>query len=62
MIVLVHRATMDHHTFDAQVPPLVEAGYRVLTLDLRGHGQSTPIGTQSIYPYSRMTSKPFWTR
>ena len=44
LIVLVHCATMDHHTFDAQVPPLVEAGYRVLTLDLRGHGQSTPIG------------------
>ena len=44
LIVLVHGATMDHHTFDAQVPALVEAGYRVLTLDLRGHGQSTPIG------------------
>ena len=34
LIVLVHGATMDHHTFDAQVPALVEARYRVLTLDL----------------------------
>jgi 3-oxoadipate enol-lactonase len=44
LIALAHGATMDHHTFDAQVPSLVEAGYRVLTLDLRGHGESTPIG------------------
>jgi 3-oxoadipate enol-lactonase len=44
LIVLAHGATLDHHSFDAQVPPLVEAGYRVLTWDLRGHGESTPLG------------------
>jgi pimeloyl-ACP methyl ester carboxylesterase len=27
-------------TFRYQVPPLLEAGYRVITLDLRGHGDS----------------------
>jgi pimeloyl-ACP methyl ester carboxylesterase len=26
-------------------PRLVEAGYRVVTVDLRGHGESTPLGT-----------------
>jgi 3-oxoadipate enol-lactonase len=44
VVVLAHGATMDHQSFDVQVPALVEAGYRVLTWDLRGHGQSTPIG------------------
>lgn len=44
VVVLAHGATMDHRSFDDQVPVLVEAGYRVLTWDLRGHGQSAPIG------------------
>lgn len=37
LIVFVHGATLDHRSFDVQLPPLVEAGYRVLTLDLRTH-------------------------
>ncbi|HEY1011231.1 MAG TPA: alpha/beta hydrolase [Herpetosiphonaceae bacterium] len=44
VVVLVHGATLDHHSFDAQVPALVAAGYRVVTPDLRGHGRSTPMG------------------
>ena len=46
LVALLHGATMDHHTFDAQISPLVEAGYRVLTMDLRGHGKSTPLGEE----------------
>ncbi len=45
-VVFSHGATLDHHAFDAQISPLVEAGYRVLTWDLRGHGRSTPIGPE----------------
>jgi 3-oxoadipate enol-lactonase len=44
LVVLAHGATLDHHSFDHQIQPLVEAGYRVLTWDMRGHGESTPIG------------------
>lgn len=44
LVVLVHGATMDHRMFDTQVDPLLEAGYRVMTMDLRGHGVSKPIG------------------
>lgn len=44
VVALAHGATLDHHTFDAQIDPLVQKGYRVLTWDLRGHGKSTPIG------------------
>lgn len=44
LVTLTHGASMDHRVFAAQVPPLVAAGYRVLTWDVRGHGRSKPIG------------------
>ncbi|MFF0945956.1 alpha/beta fold hydrolase [Kocuria sp. CPCC 205300] len=44
LVVLLHGATMDHRMFGTQVGPLLEAGYRVMTMDLRGHGVSKPIG------------------
>jgi len=43
LVTLTHGATMDHRMFDAQIPALAEE-YRVLTWDVRGHGQSQPIG------------------
>lgn len=46
LVTLVHGATLDHHGFDMQIPALVEAGFRVLTFDIRGHGESKPIGPQ----------------
>lgn len=46
IIVFSHGATLDHHSFDAQVSPLAAAGYQVVTWDLRGHGCSTPIGPE----------------
>ncbi|MFZ7101450.1 MAG: alpha/beta fold hydrolase [Peptococcaceae bacterium] len=46
IIVFSHGATLDHHSFDAQVLPLATAGYRVVTWDLRGHGCSAPIGPE----------------
>lgn len=44
VVVFCHGASLDHQMFDPQVPLLTEAGYRVLTWDIRGHGQSKPIG------------------
>lgn len=44
LVVFTHGATMDHRMFDEQVPTIVAEGYRVLTWDIRGHGQSKPIG------------------
>ena len=40
-ILLVHSAVVDGRSWDAVVPPLVAAGYRVITYDTRGFGQST---------------------
>jgi non-heme chloroperoxidase len=39
-VILVHGWTGDESAWSAQVPALVAANYRVLTLDLPGHGQS----------------------
>ena len=42
-IVFCHGARMNHRIFEEQLACLVER-YRVLLIDLRGHGQSTPMG------------------
>lgn len=43
-VVCTHGVTLDHGTYAAQVPALREAGHRVITWDLRGHGLSRPRG------------------
>ena len=50
LVAFTHGATMDHRMFDPQVDPVVAAGYRVLTWDVRGHGRSKPIGTEFTLP------------
>lgn len=40
VIVLIHGASVPHWEFDALMPWLVEAGYRVARYDLLGHGES----------------------
>jgi len=40
-ILLVHSAVVNLHAWDAMIPPLVSAGYRVLRYDVRGFGDST---------------------
>jgi pimeloyl-ACP methyl ester carboxylesterase len=41
-VLLSHGAGADRRMFDAQVPFLVEHGFRVITWDLRLHGESRP--------------------
>ena len=40
-VVLVHSAVVNRRAWDGVVPPLVEAGYRVIAYDMRGFGEST---------------------
>lgn len=40
-MVLVHGAFGDQHAFDAVAPLVRDAGYRVVTLDLPGHGSDS---------------------
>lgn len=39
-VILVHGGCMSHRVWESQVHALLEAGYRVVTPDLRGHGSS----------------------
>lgn len=43
LVVLLHGACVDHRSFAFQWPVLTQ-NYRVLTLDVRGHGLSQPMG------------------
>ena len=40
-VVLVHGHSADLRLWELQTPALVEAGYRVIRYDVRGHGRST---------------------
>jgi pimeloyl-ACP methyl ester carboxylesterase len=40
-IVILHAGVADHRAWDALVPPLTDAGYRVVRYDTRGFGEST---------------------
>ncbi len=40
-IVLIHAAIADHRAWDAMVPGLVDAGFRVIRYDYRSFGRST---------------------
>ena len=40
-ILLLHAAVVDLRAWDDVVPPLVDAGYRVVRYDARGFGAST---------------------
>ena len=39
-VVLLHGGCMSHRVWESQVHALLEAGYRIITPDLRGHGDS----------------------
>ncbi len=40
-VILLHGGLSSHRAWGAQVPALIQAGYRVVLFDSRGHGRST---------------------
>lgn len=46
-IVLIHGYPLDGHSWEKQLPVLIDAGYRVITYDRRGFGQSS----QPVFGY-----------
>ncbi|MFI2351785.1 alpha/beta fold hydrolase [Streptomyces sp. NPDC019443] len=40
-VVLIHGYPLDGHSWEKQLPALLDAGYRVITYDRRGFGQSS---------------------
>jgi pimeloyl-ACP methyl ester carboxylesterase len=49
LVVFTHGACVDHHSFDPHVPVIAQH-YRVLTWDVRGHGESQPMGERFTVP------------
>lgn len=48
-VLMVHSLLLDGGVWSAQVPPLVEHGFRILRVDIRGHGGSdAPAGDYSM--------------
>src|SRR3989442_4839761 len=43
VVCMTHSLASDGGMWSEQVPPLLAAGYRVLRLDMRGHGGSDPV-------------------
>jgi non-heme chloroperoxidase len=48
-VVLVHGYPLDGHSWERQTKALVDAGYRVITYDRRGNGQSSKPATGHDY-------------
>ncbi len=49
LVVFTHGACVDHHSFDPLFPTVAQQ-YRVLLWDVRGHGQSQPMGDPFTLP------------
>ena len=49
LLVMTHGATLDHRMFAEQVSALKD-DYRLLTWDMRGHGDSQPMGNAFTVP------------
>lgn len=47
-LVLVHGITESRRTWDPLIAPLIAAGYRVVAVDLRGHGDSSRVAPYDL--------------
>ena len=43
VVCITHSLASDGGSWTEQLPPLLQAGFRVLRLDMRGHGGSDPV-------------------
>lgn len=48
-VVLIHGYPLNGHSWEKQIPDLLAAGYRVITYDRRGFGQSSKVGSGYDY-------------
>jgi non-heme chloroperoxidase len=55
-VVLIHGWPLSGASWSDQVPALAEAGYRVVTYDRRGFGESGKPGADSGYDYDTLTT------
>jgi 3-oxoadipate enol-lactonase len=50
VVCITHSLASDGGSWAEQVPPLLQAGFRVLRLDMRGHGGSDPVAGDYTMP------------
>lgn len=55
-VVLIHGWPLSAASWSDQLPGLTDAGYRVVSYDRRGFGESSKPGTDSAYDYDTLTS------
>ena len=51
VVCITHSLSSDGGSWAEQVPPLLQAGFRVLRLDMRGHGGSDPVAGEFVSIY-----------
>ena len=61
-VVLIHGYPVSGRAWDKQVPALLEAGYRVITYDRRGFGQSSQPATGYDYDTFAAEIRPHATQ
>ena len=54
VVCMTHSLASDGGMWTEQLPPLLQAGFRVLRIDMRGHGGSDPVAGD----YTRASSPP----
>lgn len=47
-LVLVHGITESRRTWDPLIAPLIDSGYRIVAVDLRGHGASSKVAPYDL--------------
>jgi pimeloyl-ACP methyl ester carboxylesterase len=58
-VVLIHNQGWSQHAWQPMVLELHEAGFQVLTLDLRGHGESREATEEAYQSIRRRDNEPF---
>jgi 3-oxoadipate enol-lactonase len=56
VVCITHSLASDGGSWAEQVPALLQAGFRVLRLDMRGHGGSDPVAGD--YTMSQLAAAP----
>jgi 3-oxoadipate enol-lactonase len=62
VVCITHSLASDGGSWAEQMPALLHAGFRVLRLDMRGHGGSDPVTGDYSMDSSRGMSRPYSTR
>lgn len=58
VILLIHGLTCDLHDWSWQVPFLLKLGFRVISMDIRGHGKSSAPAPSGVTSWPGPNAEP----